>query len=191
MFCLIKVNVTKGNINILKIWTQNFNAVRNFKVAVHVVSVCYQTHTIFVPLNLLFSRKPGVFLKLSFECLCIGGANSCWTSLKCHLNEISEWLHKFAYNSNLAVAIIHTFPWRKIFNFPLRSSTDIEMIFIEECCLNLKFISRIPHKFQRNILRKLNHNFKFLLLKKDSPDQSLSFAPEKEQQTLSTFEKRN
>lgn len=106
MFCLIKVNATKGISISWGLQEVLFSRKRPQDVlpsplwmvrksAHHVVSVCYQSHSIFVPLNLLFlSDNKHVLVLLVYWVPCQGGTNSCQTFLKSHLREISKWLQK-------------------------------------------------------------------------------------------------
>lgn len=79
MFGLIKVKVTKG-ISIF--------LVRKFSRFSYSCGACLLPKEFNIcPIKPFVFRIPGVCLKSNFECLRIGGASSCETSLKCDLRK--------------------------------------------------------------------------------------------------------
>ena len=112
----------------------------------HVVSVCYQNFSIFVPLNLLSFNDPGVFLlmptqwrrrlfanifKTSFEGYCEMIVQKCWfnQTFKSHSGNISSKIFSLRREN-----------W-------FSSKKDVAQN------LHLKFISRIWHKFHQKVER--------------------------------------
>jgi hypothetical protein len=138
--------------------------------------VCYQKHSIFVPLNLLFRQSwcdseivfwvpshrgrkqlPNIF-KMQFERNLEMIAQICLWFKSCRDNNS----HIF----KTRISCLNLFPQNHLKQVKISSK-------------NVSLIWNSYHEHRINFGRKLNLNFKFLILKKDSREQSLSFATKK------------